>query len=68
MMTTRTTASAGMTGATVRTWGVGKGRALPGGGPTGAASRRLAAVPAPQAAGSSPLRAAWHRPSAESSS
>src|SRR5499433_2067092 len=25
---------------------VGKGRALPGGGPTGAASRRLAAVPA----------------------
>jgi len=26
--------------------GVGKGRALPGGSPTGAASRRLAAVPA----------------------
>jgi hypothetical protein len=34
-----------MTG-TVRAGGVGKGRALPGGSPTGAASRRLAAVPA----------------------
>jgi hypothetical protein len=31
---------------TGRTGGVVEGRALPGGGPTGAASRRLAAVPA----------------------
>jgi len=49
--------SGGMTG-TVRAVGVGKSRALPGGGPTGAASRRLAAVPAsPGPGGGPPLRA-----------
>ena len=44
-MTTRATAAAEMTG-TARAGGVGKCRALPGGSPTGAASRPLAAVPA----------------------
>ena len=45
-MTTRAAASVGNDGGTARAGGVGNGRALPGGGPTGAASRRLAAVPA----------------------
>ena len=45
-MTTRATAPAVNDGGTARAGGVGKGRALPGGSPRGAASRRLAAVPA----------------------
>jgi hypothetical protein len=44
-MTTRATVSAGNDGGRVRAGGVGKSRALPGGGPTGAASRRLAGRP-----------------------
>ena len=46
-MTTRATPSAGNDGGTAHAGGVGKSRALPGGSPTGAASRRLAAVPLP---------------------
>lgn len=45
-MTARATASAESDGGTVRARGVGKSRALPGGSPTGAASRRLASRPA----------------------
>jgi hypothetical protein len=44
-MTTRATASAGNDGGTARAGSVGESRALPGGSPTGAASRRQAAVP-----------------------
>jgi hypothetical protein len=44
-MTTRATPSAGNDGGTAHAGGVGKSRALPGGGPRGAASRRLALRP-----------------------
>ena len=45
-MTTRATASTGNNRGWSAPWGVGKSRALPGGSPLGAASRRLVAVPA----------------------
>ena len=65
-MTTRTTASAGNDRGTARAGGASaRSRALPGGGPTGAASRRLAGRPRlPWAGGSPLLRADWHRPRA----
>jgi hypothetical protein len=60
--------SGGMTGDGPRR-GVGQGRALPGGGPMGAASRRLASPPrSPWAGGRPPIRANRHRSRAESTS
>jgi len=61
-MTARATAQRGMTGGWSAPEGVGKSRALPGGSPRGAASRRLAVVPASLGRWWSPLRAHRLRP------
>jgi hypothetical protein len=60
-MTTGVAASAMM--GTVHAEGVGKSRALPGGRPTGSASRRLAGRPRSPGPMVSPLRAYRHRAS-----
>jgi hypothetical protein len=52
----------GNDGGTVHAGGIGKSRALPGGSPTGSASRRLAdRPPSPRVAGGPPLRARRHQ-------